>query len=346
MTKGWTYDAELLFYTSKLTATSMQMRNTVLKLIHPSVLRVAGISTELSETVQQNIREGEVDKGKNYIEWIVRGQGGHMIVAYDGIRILIEVFVGTGKFAPVKVLRAALRDRQKDGKGSTVDTYSPLTSFGNADKPFNRLGAERLHIAELSIYSWNPNTMLDGIDHPGTVGHFIADPDSYIWADEFNWTQFWDLWKQAFQLNRAPWQHGMPMSTVPSFFVRQSALLAEKLGYDAVDEVPSWYNVVNFFTGMGFEFTYGEHKLVFNCLKKHLASLAPRCSLYQQAWLVALQNIPDGFVPPKLRLPVRWVCTHTNELWPRMHLNLTGRGIGVSHHQPDRNDDVIYKMLS
>ncbi|MBC8000121.1 MAG: hypothetical protein IAF58_19360 [Leptolyngbya sp.] len=287
------------------------------RLVHPSVFTLIGLS--LKDTVPTSVDSDGV-RSDTY-----RTEKGHILLRNDDVRILVEGWLGDKP-----ILRCALRDRQLDATSQS----SPLTFFPNTDPACNRLPGTDFLAAELSIYSWDPATYLDGLDVEGSVGHFISDPDFYAWRD-YDRDTYLSLWSQAFFLGRAPWQMARPMSVVPLFFVRQSIKLLKEIGYHRVDAVPSWYNVARFFKALNFEFTYGEHELAFEGIREGLTAFIARksndgkdgkkvrpLSRSQEAWLVALQNIPVEHIPDELRLPARWPVTHTNQYWVRMHLTL------------------------
>ncbi len=240
------------------------------------------------------------------------GKRGRVCVAFDGIRLLIECF-----FGELLIFRGALRDRQLDG---TDERSPPLTAFPNSDPACNRLPHPQLQVAELSIYSWHPDHFLPDCNKPGTIGHFVADPDHYIWRD-FSARMFFPLFTEAMQRNMAPWQRAMPIPGATRHFVTRAAQLLAGLGYHRVDEVPSWFNVVGFFKKLGYQFTYGEHAAAYERLAETLVGFST-LSVQQQSWLVALQNIPESLITKRLRLDARWPVTHTNQYWARMHLNL------------------------
>jgi hypothetical protein len=273
------------------------------QLVHPSVFELLEISSPLPLP--------ERNETDDVLALTYRGKSGHLLLRNDGVRVLIEGFFGDRP-----VLRCALRDRQLDG----TEQGSPLTFFPNTDPACNRLPAEGFLAAELSIYSWDPNTYLAGLEVEGTVGHFVADPDFYVWK-EFEPKTFMSLWEQVFYLGRAPWQTARPMSGVATFFVKQSTAFLKELGYHRVDAVPSWFNVARFFKKIGFQFTYGEHEQAFEAIVRGLKRF-PSLDHSQQSWLVALQNLPEAYIPSDLKLPARWPVTHTNMYWVRMHLDL------------------------
>lgn len=325
-------------YNSKLSqADSGQMLS---QLVHPSVFALLQMPSPLPAP--------EKSESEDVLSLTYRGGKGHILLRNDGIRILIEGFYGDRP-----VLRAALRDRQLDA----TDAGSPLTFFPNTDPACNRLPGPGFMAAELSIYSWDPNTYLAGLDVHGTIGHFVADPDHYVWKS-FDAPTFFQLWEQAFHLGRAPWQTARPMSGVATFFVKQSALFLKSLGYHRVDAVPSWFNVARFFKKVGYKFTYGEHEAAFDkieCALKHFSSL----DASQQAWLVCLQNIPEAYIPAGLKLPARYAVTHTNMYWVRMHLdlnpfpapdkvgsNLTDRIIAMRTVDPDTSNQPVLHTAS
>jgi hypothetical protein len=273
------------------------------QLVHPSVFALLELSSPLPAP--------ERTETDDLLTLIYRGKEGHILFRNDGIRVLIEAFYGERK-----VLLCALRDRQLDG----TEAGSPLTFFPNTDPACNRLPASGFLAAELSIYSWDPNTFLAGLDVEGTVGHFIANPDHYIWK-EFDADTFFKLWEQAFFIGRAPWQVARPMSGVATFFVKQAVAFLRNLGYHRIDAVPSWFNVARFLDKLGFKFTYGEHEVTYQAILKGLKGFGSLDSS-QQSWLLALQNLPEASIPAALKLPARWPVTHTNMYWVRMHLDL------------------------
>lgn len=280
------------------------------RLIHPSVFKLIGVSLPLAEPEKV---ETEDVTSSTYT-----GSQGHILVRNDGVRVLIEA-----SFGDRPILRCALRDRQLDGTEGT----SPLTFFPNTDPACNRLPAPGFLAAELSIYSWDPNTYLDGLEIQGTVGHFIADPDFYVWKN-YNRDTFRNLFVQAFFLGRAPWQTAKPMSGVAAFFVTRAGILLKELGYHRIDAVPSWFNVAQFFNKLGYKFTYGEHEFTFHAIAEGLKRFSrgtdkkTPLTRAQETWLVAMQNIPELDIPKGLKLPARWPVTHTNMYWARMHLDL------------------------
>jgi hypothetical protein len=281
------------------------------RLIAPSVFSLIGLSLPLPEPVKE--------ESEDITTYTYSGKDGQVTLRNDGIRILIEA-----KFGEKPILRCALRDRQLDGS----EQSSPLTIFPNTDPACNRLPGPDFLAVELSIYSWDPNSYLDGLDVEGTVGHMVADPDFYVWK-KFDPQVFFQLWPQVFYVGRAPWQTAKPMSGVPAYFVRNAITLLKEIGYHRLDAVPSWYNVARFFERLGFGFTYGEHELAYSALTEGLRSYKAKgkngkngLTSAQEAWIVALQNVPEAYIPEKLKLPARWPVTHTNMYWVRMHYDL------------------------
>lgn len=289
------------------------------RLVHSSVFTLIGLSLK---DAQAATSEADGVESHEY-----RTDKGRLLVRNDGVRVLIEAWLGE-----MIILRCALRDRQLDGTNQS----SPLTFFPNTDPACNRL-PDGFLAAELSIYSWDPATYLDGLDVEDSVGHFIANPDHYVWAN-YDRDTFFSVWSQAFFLGRAPWQIARPMSNVPVHFVRQSAKLLKEIGYHRIDAVPSWYNVARFFKTLGYQFTYGEHELAYEGIREGLNAFIARqaeegkkarpLTRSQEAWLVALQNIPAEHIPADLKLPCRWPVTHTNQYWVRMHLELNPYSAG------------------
>jgi hypothetical protein len=279
------------------------------RLVHPSVFALAEISLPLADP--------ETAEKDGVTSYAYGGKAGRILVRNDGIRVLVEAW-----HKGEKILMCAIRDRKLDGTEGT----SPLTFYPNVDPACNRLPASDFKACEISIYSWNPETFLDGLATGGTLGNFIADPDYYVWKN-FQPADFFPLWEQAFHIGRGPWQSARPMKGVPQFFVKETIKLLRELGYHRVDAVPSWYNVARFFERLNFRFTYGEHELAYNALSQGLAEFASAnggspLTVLQETWLVVLQNIPESHIPDELKLAARWPVTHTNSYWVRMHLDL------------------------
>lgn len=278
------------------------------RLIHPSVFALAEIALPLSEP--------EKSEQDGYVSYTFKGKNGRILVRNDGVRVLVEAW-----HKEEKILMCAVRDRKLDGSEGT----SPLTFYPNTDPACNRLPGPGFTACELSIYSWDPATFLDGLDVRGALGNFIADPDYYVWKN-FQSEVFFPLWEQAFHIGRGPWQSARPMKGVPQFFVAEAIKFLKELGYNRVDAVPSWFNVARFFERYGFKFTYGEHELTYRALSEALAQFSAKentpLTVLQETWLVSLQNIPESYIPDELRLPARWSVSHTNTYWVRMHLDL------------------------
>ncbi len=288
-------------YTSLLC--QVKAEDAIRRLLPTALMDLLGLSEDLPHavTLQENAISTHTFVGKS----------GSARLAFDGIRLVIECRCGDRL-----IFRGALRDRQLDA----TPLQSPLTAFPNSDPACNRLAHPQLLTAELSIYSWHPDYFLNDIEVPGTLGHFVADPDHYIWR-HFKASTFFPLLSQAMRLNRAPWQRSLPIPGAARHFVTRAATLLTKLGYHRADEVPSWFNVVDFFKRLGYRFTYGEHAAAYDRIVESLGKFSV-LTAQQQAWLVALQNLPESLLPPALRLGVRWPVTHTNQYWARMHLNL------------------------
>ncbi|MBX9691227.1 MAG: GNAT family N-acetyltransferase [Cyanobacteria bacterium] len=279
------------------------------KLVHPSVFALIEMPTPLPDPV--------VSGKEGYTVSTYETKTGKVLVSNDGIRVLIEAW-----YKADKILMCAIRDRQLDG----TDGTSPLTFFPNTDPACNRLPGPGFKACELSIYSMDPATYLDGLNILGSLGNFIADPDYYVWKS-FDPKLFFPLWSHAFHIGRGPWQSARPMKGVPAFFVTRAIKLLTELGYHRVDAVPSWFNVARFFEKLGFTFTYGEQELTYRALLAGLNEFSSKAESRaltspQESWLVALQNIPDSYIPDELRLPARWPVTHTNSYWVRMHREL------------------------
>lgn len=279
------------------------------RLVHPSVFALAEIAMPLTDP--------EVKEADGVTFYTHTGKSGRILVRNDGVRVLIEAW-NKGE----KILMCAIRDRKLDG----TDGSSPLTFYPNVDPACNRLPGIGFEACEISIYSWDPQTLLDGLATEGTLGHFIADPDYYVWKN-FQPATFFPLWEQAFHIGRGPWQTARPMKGVPQFFIKETIKLLKELGYHRVDAVPSWFNVARFFERNNFRFTYGEHELAYNALAQGLSEFSARdggsrLTVLQETWLVSLQNLPESHIPDELKLPARWPVTHTNTYWVRMHLDL------------------------
>jgi len=291
-------------YSTELSACEPSML--VERLVSSAVFDSIGMK-RLPEAARRDAEEG-------FVEWRYASGRGSIVAQNDGIRIVIEAFAGKRK-----ALRCAIRDRRLDA----TTEVSPLTSFPNSDPACNRLPKQGFLAAELSIYSWDPRTLLRGVSKPGSLANFIADPDRLIWASMFEARKVFKLWERAFKCGRAPWQQALPIKGAAIRFVRESELLLSELGYNRADCVPSWLNVAGFFERLGYAFSFGEHECAYRAIKQALAQRFPQASPAQQSWLAALQNIPELSLPRWLRLPGRWAVSHTNMYWIRMHKELT-----------------------
>jgi len=309
----------------------------VQRLIHPAVFNKLNLSavgidganlvvTDVrgaSFTVMPSVtRQGGIETREFHFP------SGRMTIQRDGLELLTEAFqrpAGTpGQEPERKVLRCALRDRQLDG----TDRASPLSAFPNTHEATNRLPHPDFKAAELSIYCYDPERYLPA----GEMLHFIMNVDEYIYK-RFEPLEFFRLWTRAFAAsNMAPWQPAPPLKGVAQHFVETAGLVLTEKGYNRMDAVCGFYNVAMFFIErMQFAFTYGEHEAAFRALQSGLKQLDERVgrqlNLREQAWVVALQNIPAAFIPEQMRLGSRWINSPTYTSYVcRLHKELVPFG--------------------
>lgn len=292
-------------------------RDVVDRLIHPEVFRKLRLATVALEG--GNIRYtdeagvcGVISPGVTSADGIEKTEFcfpcGRLTIERDGLEMLAQVFYRGADQVERKVLRCALRDRRLDGTPET----SPLSVFPNTHEATNKLPHPGFKCAELSIYCYDPERYLP----PSEMLDFIMKLDDYLYK-RFEPVEFFRLWTKAFESsNMAPWQPAPPLKGVAQHFVETAGVVLAEQGYNRMDAVCGWYNVVVFFLEkMDFTFTYGEHKAAFEALEAGLTRLEARIgrklNMRERAWVVALQNIPDHFIPPQLNLHARWINTPT-----------------------------------
>ncbi|MBI4533726.1 MAG: hypothetical protein HY711_07240 [Candidatus Melainabacteria bacterium] len=250
---------------------------------------------------------------------------GRLTIERDGLELLVEVFYRQEKDGGIvverKVLRCALRDRQLDGTKET----SPLSAFPNTHEATNQLPHPDFKAAELSIYCYDPDRYLPA----GEMLDFIMNVDDFTYK-HFEPVRFFQLWTRAFEAsNMAPWQPAPPLKGVAQHFVEAAGPVLAEQGYHRMDAVAGWFNAALFFIErMKFAFTYGEHQAAFNELQRALrqmeSRIGRRLNQREQAWVVALQNIPAKFIPDELNLGCRWINTPTyTDYVCRLHKDLT-----------------------
>jgi hypothetical protein len=305
-------------------------RDVVTRLIHPeafSKLRLANVTVDGG-----NIRYSNDSGGTIEVKPVITTAGGverrefffplgRLTIERDGLEMLAQLFHRNGDKVERQVLRCALRDRRLDG----TPEASPLSAFPNTHEATNKLPHTDFKCAELSIYCYDPERYLPATE----MLDFIMKLDDYLYK-RFEPVEFFRLWTRAFEAsNMAPWQPAPPLKGVAQFFVENAGPLLAEHGYNRMDAVCGWYNVVVFFLAkMGFTFTHGEHKAAFEALEAALEKLEARIgrklNLRERAWVVALQNIPAEFIPPHLNLHARWINTPTyTDYVCRIHRDLT-----------------------
>jgi hypothetical protein len=232
--------------------------------------------------------------------------GGSIIVRRDFCEQQIDAFLGE-----THVVHCAIRDRQFDGLGK-LGRLSPLNKFTVNHELANALPHKNFKSAELSVYSWDPAHPLPRLE----LAKFIANPDSHIYPwRSFNHESFFPLWQEAFESGLAPWQQRPPVKGFAHHFVEAACDLLRQHGYHRAEAVPGWYNAALFFHKKeGFRFLDAGHETTFKLLEQRLAELAARrgtrLPVWQQAWIVALQNIPEAYLHmvPDLSLEgVHWI---------------------------------------
>ena len=270
-------------YTSLLC--QVKAEDAIRRLLPTALMDLLGLSEDLPHavTLQENAISTHTFVGKS----------GSARLAFDGIRLVIECRCGDRL-----IFRGAHADRQLDA----TPLQSPLTAFPNSDPACNRLAHPQLLTAELSIYSWHPDYFLNDIEVPGTLA-IVADPDHYIWR-HFKASTFFSAAQSGDAIESGAVAAVVTYSWRGATLVTRAATLLTKLGYHRADEVPSWFNVVDFFQRLGYRFTYGEHAAAYDRIVESLGKFSV-LTAQQQAWSVALQNLPESLLPPALRLGVR-----------------------------------------
>lgn len=250
--------------------------------------REGAIQRTTSETIYRSGVQTEIFRN---------AQGGTICVRRDGYVLEILGFLHGNQ-----AFKIGLRDRRLDGNGEAGE-QSLLNHYPVHHEQANGIRAGCL-AAELSVHSAEPSAYLPEED----LRDFITDPDPFIYPwSKFDPGKFFPLWQQAFESGLAPWQPAAPIRGFAKHFVEQAERLLKKLGYHQAETVPAWFNAAKFFYhGNGYRFVQRIHRDNFEALETCLSELCARLSdseedcehiaYGQEAWLVALQNVPPEFL--------------------------------------------------
>lgn len=302
------------------------------RLIHPLVFAKLGVYDPVinGDTLSGKTKNNKDLKAKGKIRFKSNIQSkkfllpdGYLVIKRDGLEIVANAFVyrwsSKGKRRKIEIARLAIRDRQLDG----TEVKSPLCQFPNTHLATNRAPHPDFLTAELSVYCFDPDSIIDDKE----LAEFTMNLDDYLF-EHFDPRKFFQLWTRAYESEMARWQNAAPIKGVAKHFVDGACSLLKDAGYHRVDAVPSWYNVGLFFIEkFGFSFTYGEHEAAYNALQLALKRLEHSFGLTlntrQKSWIVALQSVPEAYIPEELKLGVKWINSPTDTSYvARVHKDL------------------------
>lgn len=277
---------------SRFSACDITDKQALFELLPSNLLTKLGFSLDTNSRARPNKHWTNKDGAVNCRRFTSPNKQVSIIIRRDSHEILIET-----RLQKRLLIRCGIRDRSLDGRGKH-GRQAPLNQFAVNHELANALPHKNFRSAELSVYSYDPDCSPPATD----LATFINDPDRFIFPwNKFKFERFSPLWKQAFRSGLAPWQSVPPIKGFAQHFVLRSIEALKQLGYHRAEAVPGWYNAALFFKQrLNFRFINLEHQAAFELLQAKLADLEHRHGKQydprEQAWIVALQNIPEVYL--------------------------------------------------
>lgn len=262
------------------------------RLVPRSTLALLGFTTTPSKPQRTwHSSQGRIETRK-YASTTSDGATTAITISRDGWEVVVK-----GMRGKELIFRCAVRDRGLDGSGPR-GTQSPLNPFPVSHQLANALPHRDFRSAELTVYSY------DITDSPidSQLRQFIADPDRFMFPwSQFDPKRFFPLWDAAFASGLAPWQMHHPLRGFAPQCIDSACQLLQELGYHRAEVVPGWYNAAVFFEKrLGFRYLHAEHEAAAQLLHSRVAEMNARLpeplTAWQQAWVVALQNVPRAYL--------------------------------------------------
>lgn len=227
-------------------------------------------------------------------------ENGAFIVKRDGVKFEAfawfgDVFKGRGEL----IFKAALRDRRYDGTRKANDTS--LVDFPYDDATLNAPLPHDVRSVELSIYGFLPGSRVVAACGDREFDLFVEKP--FVFLDRPQ--KFLELFKRAWESQRAPGQNAAPIPDVSKLVPPQFEKVATRKGYDFIEVAPSHYHVAMWAVAVGYRFTDAKQAETIRQLSagiKRLKDSGMKLTRQQESWVCVAQSLPREFIPAGLDL--------------------------------------------
>jgi hypothetical protein len=229
---------------------------------------------------------------------------GAFVVKYDALKFKASGWWGDMR-KPQLIFKAALRDRRFDGTRRANDN-SLIEFAGCYDHPANApLKLPEIPVdvrcVEASVYAFMPGSRIVDACGDAKLDHFVENPFRYLGDPK----EFLRLFNLAWNTSRSPGQNGNPIPDFSRLVINSMDKLAQKAGYDFIENSSSHYHVARWTEANGYHYTTPEHKALLKQFEdgiKRIKAAGHKLTRQQESWVCVVQSLPDEFIPAHLNL--------------------------------------------
>lgn len=236
-----------------------------------------------------------------YVSVCHRTEEGALVIKRDWRKVRVaawlgDVFAGKGEI----IHFVGMRDRRYDGTMQANDC--PLLSFPYDDPIHCRPLHPEARSAEISVYSFSPDSHVLNVVADREYASFLERPFSFVDKPEMFLRNF----ERAWLAKRSPGQVGAPIRDVSKLGLAGVERLGRKYGYDFLEAACSHYHVARWFAANKYRFTYQQDVEMMEKLSAGMQSIRDHgtpLTRSQQSWVCVLQNLqPPELIPGHLRI--------------------------------------------
>ena len=240
-----------------------------------------------------------------YVNSFYKTAYGALVIKRDGLKFKVLAWHGKlGKEADL-IFKVALRDRRYDGTSRAHDTS--LVDFPIYNDAVNNapLQLEGMPVdsacVELSVYGFMPGSRIVDATGDPDYDRFVASPFEFVDKPEVFLAHF----NRAWASKRAPGQNGNPVPDVSRYVGKAIELIAERAGYDYIENASSHFHVAKWAESLGYRYTNPKQAATLAAFTEGIKGLLEsgvKLTRPQQSWVCVAQSLPKEHIPAGLDL--------------------------------------------
>ena len=239
-----------------------------------------------------------------YVVTVYKTAYGSLVIKRDQHKFKVQGYVGdVFKGKSELIFMAALRDRRYDGTLRGNDCA--LLNFPYDDKSNGPLPGG-VKSVEVSVYAFAPGSRISHACGDLELEAFVANPFKFLDRPEL----FRKHFDRAWTSQRAPGQIAAPIGDLAKYVAPKFDILAQRKGYDFIEDAASHYHVAMYALAVGYRVTYEDQARVVAELKsgiERIKASGVKLTRPQESWVCVAQSLPTELIPPQLYLGgVKW----------------------------------------